>query len=395
MSFAAFEESWRHCLGSLEDAGRRRVLRPAVALADGRRDLGGGPLVDFSSNDYLGLSRHPLLIRRQVEYAMAWGAGAGASRLVTGNLAPFAEIEEKLARGKGTEAALVLVSGFQANATIVPALLDRRILGAEPLVFCDRLNHASLIQGCLAAGARQIRFRHNDVDHLSQLLERHRDDRRPKFIIGETVFSMDGDCADVAALAELAERSGAFLYLDEAHATGVLGEGGFGLAKGLPAGRSLVMGTFSKALGGFGAYVAMSAQLRDVLVNRCAGLIYATALPPAVLGAMSAALDLLPGLADERRHLAAIARRFREKLAAAGLDTGSSTTQIVPVILGEEHRALALAAALEAEGMLGVAIRPPTVPPGESRIRFAFSATHSEQQVDHLAEAVIRLAGQV
>ena len=395
MSFTDFPDRWLSCLSDLQAAGRLRRLRPARVLADGRRDLGGGPLLDFSSNDYLGLSRHPLLISRSVEYAQGWGAGAGASRLVTGDLAPFAEIEAKIAAGKGTEAALVLASGFQANAGLLPALLDRRVLGAEPLVFADRLNHASLIQGCLAAGVRQIRFRHNDLDHLRQLLDRHGDDGRPKFIISETVFSMDGDRSDVAGLAALATASGAFLYLDEAHATGVLGEGGFGLAKGLAPGRSLVMGTFSKALGGFGAYAAMSRPLRDFLVNRCAGLIYATALPPAVLGAMAAALDLLPGLEEQRRHLAAIAARFRQQVTAAGLDTGSSTTQIVPVILGAERRAMRMAAALEAEGMLGIAIRPPTVPAGQSRIRFAFSAAHDEAQVDRLSEAVIRLAGQI
>lgn len=392
MPFADFDDCWYRCLSGLEKAGRRRLLRPARTLPDGRRDFGGGPLIDFSSNDYLGLSRHPLLVKRAADYALAWGAGSGASRLVTGNLEPFESIERKIAAGKGTEAALVLVSGYQANATLLPALLDRRILGAEPLVFADRLNHASLIQGCLAAGVRQIRFRHNDLDHLARLLERHRKDGQPCFIVTETVFSMDGDRADVGRLADLAAQTGAFLYLDEAHATGVLGEGGFGLAKGLAPGRSLVMGTFSKALGGFGAYAAMSRSLRDLLINRCAGLIYATALPPAVLGAMDAALELLPGMDPERRHLAAIALRFRRRVAEAGLDSGPSTTQIVPVILGAERRTMEVAAALEAEGLLGIAIRPPTVPAGESRIRLAFSAIHSEDQVDRLSDALIRLA---
>jgi len=386
-----YDEVWLSGLAALETAGRRRRLRVADRLADGRLRVDGGrTLLDFSSNDYLGLSHHPELIRRACAYAQRWGAGAGASRLVAGNLPPFPEIEAKLAAAKGTEAALILVSGVQANLTLLPALLDARYLGAEPLVYADRLNHASLIQGCIGAGVKQIRFRHNDLGHLEELLERDKDSPRPRFIITESVFSMDGDCADVPALRTLAERYGAFLYLDEAHATGVLGENGFGLAHGLRQG--LAMGTFSKGLGGFGAYVACSAALREYLVNRCGGVIYATALPPAVLGAMDAALDLVPALTAERAHLARMAADFRAALNAAGLDTSTSTTQIVPLILGGEDRTMDFARALEAEGFLAVAIRPPTVPAGTSRIRFALSARHSEADIAALTEAVIRLA---
>lgn len=385
-----FDEVWRRCLEDLEKIGRRRRLRDVDRLGDGRVDSGAGPVLDFSSNDYLGLSHHPALMERACEYARRWGAGAGASRLVAGNLPPFGAIEAKIARGKGAEAALVFVSGVQANVTLLPALLDAKVLGGEPLVYADRLNHASLIQGCVAAGVRQIRFRHNDLGHLEALLARDAALERPRVIITESVFSMDGDCADVAALAALAERYGAFLYLDEAHATGVLGRGGFGLAHGLR--NALVMGTFSKGLGGFGAYAACSGVLREYLVNRCGGVIYATALPPAVLGAMEAALDLIPELGAARARVAGHAARFRAALAAAGLDTGGSTTQIVPLILGAEARALGMARALEAEGFLAVAIRPPTVPVGTSRIRFTFSAAHTEAQVAALTGAVLRLA---
>ncbi len=387
-----YDEYWSEALGQAEAAGRLRRLRAVQRLPGARIQFGEGPvLVDFSSNDYLGLSHHPALISAARDYAERFGAGAGASRLVSGNLLPLEEIERKLAVGKAMEAALVFVSGAQANLTLLPALLDARVLGAEPLVYADRLNHASLIQGCVAAGVRQIRFRHNDLAHLEELLTRDADVARPRFIITESVFSMDGDGPDLAALSVLAERFGAFLYVDEAHATGVLGANGFGLACGLK--NALVMGTFSKGLGGFGAYVTGSAALREYLINRCGGIIYATALPPAVLGTMNAALDLIPLMERQREHLAAMAEHLRGRLNHAGLSTGASTTQIVPLLLGEEGRATSLAAKLEEEGFCAVAIRPPTVPAGTSRLRLAVSAMHQQEDIDRLADAIIRNLG--
>jgi 8-amino-7-oxononanoate synthase len=386
-----FDDFWSATLTGLETANRRRRLRDVTRLPGAKIKIGNGKvLLDFSSNDYLGLSFRPELMEKAREAVAIQGTGAGASRLVAGNLAAFSAIEAKLAAGKGSEAALVLVSGVQANLTILPALLDAKALGAEPLVYADRLNHASLIQGCVSAGVRQNRFRHNDLAHLEELLRRDEALARPRFIITESVFSMDGDCADIEALSILADKYGAFLYIDEAHATGVLGANGFGLAHGLR--NALVMGTFSKGLGGFGAYAACSAILRDYLINRCGGVIYATALPPAVLGAMEAALDLIPGLVAERAHVQVLAAILREKLNKAGFDTAGSTTQIVPMILGDESRALAVAAALEGEGFLATAIRPPTVPAGTSRIRFTVTAAHTVADVSALAEAAIRLA---
>ena len=387
-----YDEYWSEALATAQSAGRLRRLRSVERLPGARIRFGEGPVfIDFSSNDYLGLSHHPALIAAARDYAARFGAGAGASRLVSGNLLPLDEIERKLAVGKGMEAALVFVSGVQANLTLLPALLDARVLGAEPLVYADRLNHASLIQGCVAAGVKQIRFRHNDLGHLEELLARDVEQKRPRFIITESVFSMDGDGPDLAALNALAGRFGAFLYIDEAHATGVLGANGFGLASGLK--NALVMGTFSKGLGGFGAYVAGSAALREYLVNRCGGIIYATALPPAVLGAMNAALDLIPLMGRQREHLARVAAHLRGRLNHAGLSTGASTTQIVPLILGEEVRAISLALKLEGEGFCAVAIRPPTVPPGTSRLRLAVSALHQQDDIDQLADAIIRNLG--
>lgn len=353
----------------------------------GRIRIQGREMINFSANDYLGLARHPEVIERSREWAARWGAGSGASRLVTGHLAALSAIEEKIAAAKGVEAALVLASGWQCNASVLPALLDRALWGGEPLVFADRLNHASLHLGCQVAGAKQNRFRHNDMSHLEELLARSGRETGPRFIVTESVFSMDGDAPDVDQLSALAEEWNAFLYLDEAHATGVLGANGFGLSVGAHV--DLAMGTFSKAMGSFGAYVACSRALKEYLINKASGLIYATALPPAILGAMDAAIDLVPTMAAARARLAAMGNHVRACFHDAGLDTGASSTQIVPVILGDEERTLKVAAALEEQGLLGIAIRPPTVPNGTSRIRFALSAAHSDGDIERLIDATI------
>jgi 8-amino-7-oxononanoate synthase len=369
-------------LARLAELSARDRLRRTQVADEGK--------LNFSSNDYLGLSRHPLLAARAAEWGGRFGTGAGASRLVTGTLALHDRVEARLAGLKGTQAALLFASGWQANASVLASLL--RMPGPEPLVFCDALNHASLHYGCRAAGRTQIVFRHNDMGHLAALLEAHSGRPARRFIVTESVFSMDGDQADVAALRALADQHGAFLYLDEAHATGVLGPGGMGLAGTLPGGVDLAMGTFSKALGGFGAYVAGSRALCDWLVNRASGFIHTTALPPTVLGAMDAALELVPDMGAERALLHGHAVRVRAALAALGIDHGPSTTQIVPAIVGTEAAALALAGRLRGAGILAVPIRPPTVPDGTSRLRLALSAAHTHAEVDRLIAALAQAA---
>lgn len=390
-----FDPLFHQALSALARDSRRRRLRVFSPAGPARLERPDGKvLIDFSSNDYLGLAQHPALAARAAEWGARFGTGSGSSRLVTGTRSLHEQVEARIAALKGCEAALLFPSGWQANASLVPALarLSREQLGAPPLVFTDRLNHASLHQGCAAAGVRQIRFRHNDCAHLDTLLASRADEPGLKLILTESVFSMDGDRADVPALAAVAERHGAFLCLDEAHATGVLGHGGAGLAgEAPPQGVHLVMGTFSKALGGMGAYVAGTRALCDWLMNAASGFIYSTALPPPVLGAADAALDLLPGLEDARLHLARLGDRLRTGLATGGFDTGASSTQIVPVMIGGATEALDAATRLEAEGMLAVAIRPPTVPQGESRLRVTLCAAHDTDMVDRLVEAIVRL----
>lgn len=384
------EALYRAYCDEMTARGQERALEPHTLLPDGRVRVHGRDLVNFASNDYLGLSRRPELIEGAASAAARYGVGASASRLLSGNLDLFAPIETKLALAKGTEAALALGPGFLTNATVLPALLRKSTLKAEPRVYCDRLAHASLHAGIAAAGARERRYRHNDLDHLEMLLRRDGASPAPAFIVTESVFSMDGDQADVRSLVDLAERHGAFLYLDEAHATGVLGTRGFGLAAGYAGRIGLVMGTFSKALGCYGSYVACSTGLRRYLVQRCHGVIYSTALPPPAVGAIDAAIDLIPTLDRERAALLGNAERLRGRIRALGLDCGDSSTQIVPILVGGARRALAMKERLALAGYCVGAIRPPTVPPGTSRLRLSLTTHLSEADCDGLVEALGR-----
>ena len=352
-----------------------RTVEPcggSIVRADGRQ------LVNFSSNDYLGLASHPLLQARAVEFVERYGTGARASRLISGSHPGFLGVEETLAKLKQTERALVLNSGFQTNISLLPALADR-----DSVILLDRLCHNSLVQGAMLSRCRLRRYRHGDLDHLRELLAASADCSR-RIIATESVFSMDGDTSDIAALVELAGEFDALLVVDEAHATGVLGERGMGLTCGK--GVDLCVGTFGKALGSFGAYIACGERLWEYLVNCCSGFIYTTALPPAVLGAVDAALELVPQMDVERLTLLDHAEYLRTALIAQGWDTGLAATQIVPVMVGAEEEALALNRHLEENGCLAVAIRPPTVEPGRARIRLALNALHQRSDLERLVE---------
>ena len=355
-----------------------RRLRSVTPIEGVDVRVGGRRTVNFSSNDYLGLSKHPLLTERAVEFTKRYGTGTTGSRLICGTYDCFQAVEEKLAFLKGTESALILNSGFQANVSILPALADR-----ETLILSDQLNHSSIVQGVLLSRCHSLRFRHNDMAHLEALLKENTGFSR-RLIVTESVFSVDGDQSDIGRLVDLARAFDALLVVDEAHATGVLGPGGMGLCCGK--GVDLTIGTFGKACGSFGAYAACSLKLRDYLVNCCSGFIYTTAMPPSVIGSIDAALDLIPAMDNERKELHAKADFLRSNLRGLGWRTGASDTQIIPVWVGRETEALALSRHLEDMGVLATALRPPTVPDGESRIRLALSVAHTKAHLEYLIQ---------
>lgn len=359
---------------------RLRSLTAVVPVSATEVEISGKRMISFASNDYLGLSKHPFLKERAIEYTTRYGTGATASRLVCGTYDCMEALETKLARLSNTERALILPSGFQTNVSLLPALADR-----DSLIISDELNHASIVLGCRLARSTVEIFPHNDYDALESILVRARDRFSRIIIVTESVFSMDGDRADIEKLVEISERFSAILVVDEAHAVGVLGEKGMGLSVGR--GVDVIMGTFSKALGASGAYVACSEKMASYLVNCCSGFVYSTAMPPAVIGAVDAALDMVLNMEEARNELMKKADYVRSSLRGLGFNTGFSTTHIIPVIVGDEKDALELSQHLKNRGILALAFRPPTVAPGTSRIRISISAAHSWEEIEKLLEA--------
>lgn len=367
-------------LAGLEARGQRRRLAPTARLDGLYLTRGGRRLLSFSCNDYLNLTHHPDVKAAAIAAVAQFGAGAGASRLVTGDHPLISELEAELAALKGTEAACVFGSGYLANAGIIPTFV-----GPGDVVFIDELAHACLWSGAQISGAAIVPFAHNDMADLAAKLAAGRGEGRA-LIATDGVFSMDGDLAPLDAIAVLASQHDAWLMTDDAHGLGVLGAGdkaGAGSAALFTARPDLAMGTLSKALGSYGAYVCASAPVIDLIKTRARTLIYSTAPPPASIAAALAALRIviaepaLTALPLEK------ARRFTR-----ALNLPEAASPIVPVILGPEARALEAQAALEQQGFLVSAIRPPTVPAGTSRLRVAFTAAHPDAEIDRLAEAV-------
>jgi 8-amino-7-oxononanoate synthase len=377
-------EGWKEFLEERERMQLLRRLAPSETRGPGIAVRGGRHFVDFSSNDYLGLSSHPALIAAARDALERYGVGAGASRLMSGDLEIHHALEEEVASFKGTEAALVFNSGYQANTGIVPALLGR-----HDAVFADQRCHASQLDGALLSRAKLLRFRHNDPEHLAHLLGRHRKAFRQGLVMTESVFSMDGDRAPLAVLLETSRRNRCLFMVDEAHATGVFGPRGRGCveAEGLAGEVDLVMGTFSKALGAFGAYLAASRTVVDLLVNAARSFIYSTALPPPVIAADLAALRLCASGETRGEELLLRSAEFREALRANGWKPGGDS-QIVPVTVGESARSIALSGRLAAQGYLALPVRPPTVPEGSARLRFSLTVAHGDPQIRGVVEAL-------
>ncbi|AJE02584.1 8-amino-7-oxononanoate synthase [Geobacter pickeringii] len=366
-------------LEELRRQGLHRRLRLVAGSQGSRVTVAGREVLLLCSNNYLGLADHPRLKEAAVRATERFGTGSGASRLVSGTMELHEALEERLARFKGTEAALLFNSGYAANSGIIPALA-----GKGDVIFSDRLNHASIVDGALLSRAKFVRYPHNDVAALRRLLEANPTTGR-RLIVTDGVFSMDGDVAPLRELAALKREFGALLMVDDAHGTGVLGGGGRGSGEMLGVAQEidLQMGTLGKALGSFGAYVAASRELVEYLVNRARSFIFSTSLPPAVLAAALAAIGLVDSPEGEelRRRLDRNARLFREAAAGAGFDTMGSATQIVPLFVGGAEEAMTFTARLLDKGIFAQGIRPPTVPAGTCRLRCTFMATHGEEEI--------------
>lgn len=365
-----------------------RRLHPADSKKEGMIYFRGKGYFDFSSNDYLGLSGHPKLKNASIESIERFGTGSSASRLLSGDSTLHHILEKKTANFIGKEAALIYNSGYQANLGVISALR-----GEGDVIFSDRLSHASIIDGILLSRAKFFRFRHNDANHLESLLKKERNNFREALIVTETIFSMDGDRTPLREITDLKEKYDCRLLIDEAHATGVFGKNGGGIAEeeGLIGKVDIIMGTFGKALGSFGAYVAASEKMKNYLVNASRSFIYSTALPPSVIASNIAGLDLVREEPFRRIELLENSRFFRQGLIDKGFEV-RGTSQIVPLILGDNAKAIAMSEELQKRLYWALPIRPPTVPKGEARLRFSLTYYHNRKILERLIDDICEIS---
>ena len=382
-------KTFREELDELRREGLFRTMRLLQGAQSDRVILDGREVLLLCSNNYLGLTDHPALKDAAIRAVERYGTGSGASRLVSGNMELHEALEARIAAFKGTEAALVFNSGYAANTGVIPAIASK-----GDVIFSDRLNHASIVDGALLSRARYVRYPHNDVNALRGLLAGTEVAGR-RLIVSDGVFSMDGDLARLAELVSLKKEFGALLMVDDAHGTGVLGDTGRGSAElfNVMADIDIQMGTFGKALGSFGAYIAASREIVDFLINRARSFIFSTSLPPAVLAASIAALDLVDSAegAQLRNKLADNVSLFRSALQNAGFNTMASETQIIPIFVGEAVPTMEFSSRLLEEGIFVQGIRPPTVPAGSCRLRCTVMATHTRGDLAWAAEVMAKI----
>ena len=341
-------------------------------------------LLNFSSNDYLGLSQNNTIKNDTIKIIKKYGIGSGSSRLVSGNFDFHEKIERELAKKKKSETTIIFSTGYLANYSILSSILSSNIFKKNPIVFSDKLNHQCIYEGCKDKRVNFLRFHHNDMNHLEYLLKKNKFKQNPKFILSESIFSMDGDFADIESLVNLKKKYNSFLFLDEAHATGVYGKNGFGLSLEFNNDIDCVTGTFSKAFGSFGAYVSCSKNLKSFLINKCPSFIYSTSLPFSLLASIYSGIKIIPKLKNERKKLIKNSYFLRTMLNKEGFNIGNSQTNIIPIIIGNSKKALIISKKLEKKGFYVVPIRPPSVPPNSSRLRISITSSHSQNNIKKL-----------
>lgn len=372
-------------LACRRDAGLLRRLRPVDSAQDTWVDVEGRRALLLCSNNYLGLANHPQMAEAAARAARDWGVGSGASRLISGSLRVHHQLEDELANLKGSEAALLFTSGYQANVGAITGLVRQ-----GDAVFSDELNHASIIDGCRLSRAKVVVFAHRDMGALAERLRAT--PARRRLIVTDSIFSMDGDRAPLAEICALAERYDAMVMVDEAHATGVLGANGGGLVEelGLRQRITVQMGTLGKALGTFGAFIAARRSIVDLLVNVARSFVYTTALPPPTVAATLAALEIVRREPERRARLHANAQALHQGLRRLGLNVASEAGHIIPILIGDAEQTMRLSQQLLEEGAFVQGIRPPTVPPGTSRLRLTPMSTHTDDDIRSSLQAFER-----
>jgi len=379
-----YDQFFFNSLNELKIKGLDRRLKTLIKIDPIKVKYRNRVLLNFSSNDYLGLSQNNIIKRYTIKIIKKHGIGSGSSRLVAGNFDFHEKIENDLAKKKKSEAAIIFSTGYLANYSILSSILSSNIFKKSPIVFSDKLNHQCIYEGCKNKKINFLRFRHNDMSHLEYLLKKNKFKQNPKFILSESVFSMDGDFADIAGLVNLKKKYNSFLFLDEAHATGIYGDNGFGLSTKFSNDIDCVTGTFSKAFGSFGAYVCCSKNLKSFLINKCPSFIYSTSLPFSLLASIYSGIKIIPKLKNERKKLIKNSYFLRKILKKDNFDIGNSQTNIIPIIIGDSKKTILISKKLEKKGFYVAPIRPPSVPPNSSRLRISISSCHSQNNIKKL-----------